>query len=284
MSSQNPYPVQPGSDGPTAYRTREGGSRVVVEYPSEPVFLNAAPGARNAGLLPKLLAALAGLALLGGIIGVAMSNRAPAAAPVRIPDIQPGIALEGGNPINPAIGLPIDGNGALTDAVEAPVIIDIYSDFSCPYCANFEATYADQLMQLASDPNVSLRWHPVSVLDRTDDRTGFSTQAGAIFLEVAASQPQYVWAVNDFLLHNQQDLYGLSGDQIIEGLNQSGVSLPPMDTIMANQGPLLDQFTATFHQTGASGVPYILINGQQWNPGSQPWPNNSLLQAVANAN
>ena len=232
---------------------------------------------RSPNLLPRVLAALAGLALLGAIIGIAMHNgpQAPAASPVvdGVVDVASGI--------NPTVGLPIDGNGALTEAVAAPVIIDIYSDFSCPFCANFEATYADQLMELARDPNVSLRWHPVSVLDH-EGGTGFSTRAGAIFLETAVRAPQHLWAMNDLLLHNQQQAAGMPSEDLISALNNEfpGLELPAMETILANRGELLNQFTATFRQSGAQGVPFILINGEQWTPGGQPWPNVSLTEAA----
>lgn len=253
--------VAPGQRGP-----------VVLEYPST----QGARPARPRFPLAVLLAGLLGLALIGGLIGVGLHNRPAAPAPTPVVMAEP----DPHSGINPAIGLPIDGNGALTAAVDAPVIIDIYSDFSCPFCANFEATYADQLMELAADPNVSLRWHPVSVLDRSGDGTGFSTYAGAIFLEVAATQPDHVWVLNDFLLHNQSDLSGMSAQQLVDIINTGGFTLPPLETILTTRGPLLDQFTSIFRQIGATGVPHVLINGVQWTPGAQPWPNESLIDAA----
>jgi len=272
MSNQRPITDFPPPPGVASDR------RVVAGV--GPSVLRMVPEHRRSNLLPILLAAIAGLALLGGIVAVALGNRAPAPTPpsqiVAAPDPVSGI--------NPAVGLAIDGDGALTEPVAAPVIIDIYSDFACPFCANFEASYAEQLMELASDPNVSLRWHPVSVLDRTPDGTGFSTQAGAIFLEVAASHPQYVWAVNDFFLHNQQELGAMTGQQIVDTMNDAGMfTLPPIETILASHLPLLGQFTNAFHQIGATGVPHVLINGQQWSPGNLPWPNESLLNAAHSA-
>jgi len=254
-------------------------TQVVPEQPVPPVTVARPVGVipihRRSNFLPILLSALLGLALIGGLIGVALGNRAPVAnrVPPTLVEAVEGESLFG---INPAVGIPIDGSGALTEAVAAPVIIDIYSDFSCPFCANFEATYAEQLMQLAEDPNVQLRWHPVAVLAHGD----FPTNAGVVFLEIAASHPEYVWAMNDFLLSNQQQLSALSGQELVDAINSTDLNIPPFETILATHGPLLDQFTATFRQIGATGVPHILVNGQQWSPGGQPWPNISLVEAA----
>lgn len=263
------------ANGPAGeYQSEARPQRVVMEYP------NAEVPARPQSHLLAILSGLAAFALLAGLVYVGLQNRAPATAP---PAALPPVILDPGftpGTIDPQVGLPVDGYGALTQAVAAPVVVDIFSDFACPFCANFEANYAGQLMQLAENPDVSLRWHPVAVLDHSGNGTGFSTQAAAIFLQIAETHPQYVWAVNDFFLANQGELANLSGQQIVDILGDSDMPLPPFETVMANQSNLLNQFTTAFRNSGGTGVPFILINGEQWTPGDLPWPNISLVEAA----
>jgi protein-disulfide isomerase len=233
----------------------------------------------------KLLAAVLGLALVGIIIGVALSHRAPNVELPSLPNVQPTAqpttppsgVISG---IDPVVGLPIDGTGALVAAEAAPVIIDIFSDFGCPFCAQFESAYTDQILQLAGDPNFSVRLHPVAVLDRTADQSGYSSLAAAIMLETAISHPQYVWAMNDLLLTYQQQGAALSGAELIDFVGQTGLQFPDISQVTATNLPLLDQFNAAFRNSGASGVPHIQINGQPWSPGGLPWPNESLFDAA----
>lgn len=222
--------------------------------------------------LVKLLAGIALLAIIGGVIAVAFAGRTPTVNEVVV-------TPNGAVGVDPTVGLPIDGQGALTAAVAAPVVVDIYSDFSCPFCQRFEEAYAEQILQLAADPNVSVRLHPVAVL-RTGD-TGYSTIAGTILLEVAANFPQHLWTANDFLLSNQSDFANMSGADIVSALNQaSGLNLPPIGQIITAHGQALSTLTDGFRATGAQGIPHVRVNGQPWNPGNLPWPANSLL-AVA---
>ncbi|MCL1800880.1 MAG: DsbA family protein [Promicromonosporaceae bacterium] len=223
--------------------------------------------------LMKLLAGIAILAIIGGVIAVAFAGRTPTPEVI---DVIPNGAS--GTGVDPTVGLPIDGTGALTEAVAAPVVVDIYSDFSCPFCQRFEEAYAEQILQLADNPNVSVRLHPVAVL-RTGE-PGFSTIAGSILLEVAANFPEYVWSVNDFLLANQAEFANMSGAEIVNTLNQAGLNLPPIGQIMTAHGAALSTLTDGFRATGAQGVPHVRVNGQPWSPGDLPWPGNSLL-AVA---
>ena len=266
VSAQN-RPVSQ-RDGQVAVRERQG----VPKNRTTPPVAEAVEPSWFSQHAAKLLAALAVLAIVGGVVGVALSGRTPAPEViVTTPDPVTGI--------DPAAGLPIDGYGALTQAVAAPVIIDIYSDFSCPFCQRFEEAYADQILELAADPNVSVRLHPVAVLRTGAD--GFSTMAGQILLEVAASHPEYVWSVNDFLLANQSAFGGMSGSELVSVINQAGIPLPPMADMAASRGPLLSAMTDAFRNTGAQGVPHVRINGQPFNPGELPWPNNSLVAAAA---
>jgi len=235
----------------------------------------------------KIAALVAGLALLGGIVALALHSRTQqpvANVPAPVVVTEPGevarpVAIPGPDydgSLDPVLGIPLDGVGALTSAVAAPVVIDLYSDFSCPYCRQFKTDHGDELLRLAADPNFSVRYHPVNFLDRSGDGTGWSTLAASVFLQTAASDPAHTWDVSVVLLDHQGD--GLTGDAVVELVNQAtGANLPPMGQILPSQNALLGGFMDNARAMNIDSVPTILINGVAWDR------NGSLYEAAQRA-
>ena len=61
-----------------------------------------------------------------------------------------------------------------------PVVVDIYEDFMCPICHEFENETGPTIQQMVTDKKVTVRYHPVSILDRASNGTEYSTRsAGA---------------------------------------------------------------------------------------------------------
>ncbi|MDR2703124.1 MAG: DsbA family protein [Cellulomonadaceae bacterium] len=217
--------------------------------------------------LIRVIAGLATLALFAGILVVALGSRTGSrletdSRPIAVPTAEVGV-------IDPIVGLPIDANGAFVPGYAAPVVVDLFSDFSCPFCRQFAENHGDTLIALASDPNISVRYHPVSFLDRSGDRSGWSTLAASVFLETAATHPQSTWAVSKALLAHQGD--GLIGDAVVEMINaETGTNLPPMAQILANQSANLDAFMSNAQTLMVSHVPMVLINGVEWDSQADP--------------
>ena len=59
-----------------------------------------------------------------------------------------------------------------------PVTIDIYEDFICPFCGQFEKSTGSTLDQLVSENKVKVQFHPVAYLDR-NSTTEYSTRSSA---------------------------------------------------------------------------------------------------------
>src|ERR1700754_3177840 len=47
-----------------------------------------------------------------------------------------------------------------------PVQVDLYEDFQCPICNNFEHTTGPTVAQMISQNKITVLYHPVSILDR----------------------------------------------------------------------------------------------------------------------
>lgn len=64
-------------------------------------------------------------------------------------------------------------------AGSGPVKVDVYLDFLCPSCRNFEEATKQTLDPLVAQNKITLVNHPVAILDDKSDGTGYSTRAAA---------------------------------------------------------------------------------------------------------
>jgi protein-disulfide isomerase len=69
-----------------------------------------------------------------------------------------------------------DGDGIVIGG--GPAVVDIYIDFLCPFCRQFEESSGAALEAIAAAASSSLVYHPLGFLDRLSS-TRFSSRAAA---------------------------------------------------------------------------------------------------------
>jgi len=67
-----------------------------------------------------------------------------------------------------------DGAAVLVGQKTAKVTLDIYEDFLCPVCHQFEDTFGDDLEQHVKDGTLRLRYHMLPMLNDSSDPPGYS--------------------------------------------------------------------------------------------------------------
>ncbi len=67
----------------------------------------------------------------------------------------------------------------------APVTIDVYEDFLCPVCGQFEKIYGQELAQALDQGKVAARYHMLDFLNPGSASKNYSTRAAAAALCVA---------------------------------------------------------------------------------------------------
>lgn len=170
-------------------------------------------------------------------------------------------AAQGGKA--PAIATP-GGALALGDAA-APVKLEVYLDYMCPYCGRFEQANSGELDRMVADGTVRLELYPLSFLDRASSGARYSTRAANAVATVADQSPGKVLALNTALFANQPEegSRGLSDDEIAKLARDAGV---PADVVAAFDGRGFESWIATSTQavfdTGISGTPTVKINGK----------------------
>lgn len=148
---------------------------------------------------------------------------------------------------------------------DGPVTVDIYEDFMCPACHQFEQQSGALLEQLIADRKVTVRYHPIAILDRFSNGTEYSTRSAAA--AAAAAEAGKFQQFHQVLFDNQpaENSDGLDNARLIE----LGRSVGLTDAAFAdavNNGTYegwATKATETASARGVTGTPTVLVNGKQ---------------------
>lgn len=192
-------------------------------------------------------AVLAVLVIVGAVVFVLVQNSANKAKYAS--------AVYGGNATNvvaPALadvqapataddagGIPVSDEGVGV-AGSGDTVLSVYFDTQCPACASFDAINSADLKALASEPNITVVYQPLTFLDATSKGTNYSSRAANALMVVADRDPERFEDFLTALFQNQpaENTTGISDDKIAE--IAAGVGVPQAVT---------DQFTTTVDGT-----------------------------------
>ena len=162
---------------------------------------------------------------------------------------------------------------------ESGEVIDIqmYIDYQCPYCQQFEATNGDYLSGLVENGGATVEIHPIAILDNASLGKKYSTRATNAAACVANFSPNQYWDFNRIMFENQppESTEGLTDDQIIALTEQAGVEKADeiaqcindqtfkgwvaAATSRALAGPIPNSDVAQI-----KGTPTVIVNGQKY--------------------
>jgi protein-disulfide isomerase len=152
----------------------------------------------------------------------------------------------------------------LVGEAAAPVKLELYLDYMCPFCGRFERTNGGEMDKLIADGTVRLELHPLAFLDRFSEGTRYSTRSANAIVTVAENVPDRLLAFNAALFANQPEegSSGLTNDQIGSLAAEAGV---PSDVVslfgLGTYEPWLAQATDAAFSSGITGTPTVKING-----------------------
>jgi protein-disulfide isomerase len=143
----------------------------------------------------------------------------------------------------------------------APVTVDVYEDFLCPFCGQFEAETRDWLARRAEAGDVQVHYHVVSIL------TDYSTRAAnaaAVVLDTTGRDAAVRF--HDLLYKHQppESSDGLSDEQLIDLAVEAGASRSavagPIESLAFEQW--VRNATEAFSRKGFTGTPTVLVDGR----------------------
>lgn len=158
---------------------------------------------------------------------------------------------------------------------DGPVRIDIYEDFICPGCAQFERQTGATLDQLVSQGKATVVYHPVAFLDRAST-TDYSTRASAASGAAAEGGKFREYAKALFAQQPAEGSAGLSDDQLIEIGRSVGLTDAFAQAVRDGKyKPWTAHVTDEASGDGVSGTPTVRVNGKDVQASTQ-----AILAAV----
>jgi protein-disulfide isomerase len=156
------------------------------------------------------------------------------------------------------------------------VTVDLYVDYLCPYCGQFETANMANLQSWLTQGAITLEIHPVAILDSSSAGSEYSSRAANAAACVADEDPDRFLAVHEALFAKQpaEGTTGLSDDELRELVTGAGVT---DDDVLAciTSGEFRPWVAAATERatTGAlansslaklSSTPTVLVNGEQY--------------------
>ncbi|MGL4306555.1 MAG: DsbA family protein [Mycobacteriaceae bacterium] len=145
------------------------------------------------------------------------------------------------------------------------VVVTVYEDFQCPVCKSFESLFGETLSNLVAEGTIAVDYHPIAILNRMSS-TEYSTRAANASLCVVEESTKENWQKFHSAAFAQQpaeNTAGLSDKKLTELAKDAGAGDDIKNCIEGSK--YTDWIAANTRQvtdTGVSGTPTILINGQ----------------------
>jgi protein-disulfide isomerase len=184
-------------------------------------------------------------------------------------------------------GIPVGADAAAgTENADAPVI-DVYLDYMCPVCGQFEQVNAGSIDEMVGAGDATVVYHPISILDRLSAGTDYSTRSGAAAAYVADQAPEAFPAFHAALFTNQpaENTEGLSDEQLASYAEEAGAPAEVASAIEGGTaretfGQYVHSATLAIQETdGFTGTPYVLVDGEV----VQNWNDPAALQTAVTA-
>jgi protein-disulfide isomerase len=154
-----------------------------------------------------------------------------------------------------------DADGLVVGSGHATV--DVYLDFMCPHCREFEEAAGSALDRLVADKKTELVYHPVAFLDAASTNE-YSTRSSASSACVAdgGKLSEYVRAL--FARQPAEGGPGLSDDELVQAGASVGLTDPAFARcVRGDYRSWTAHVTDAASERGVTGTPTVFVDGRQ---------------------
>lgn len=161
-------------------------------------------------------------------------------------------------------GIPFGGpNAAAGVENDGAPKLGVYADFLCPHCATFDQINAEDIRALAENGDATIVYHPVNILDRSSDLSGYSTRSANAFVEVVENSPELALDFMEALFANQPGAEGYTDEQIGEIAQSVGVSADVVAKFSdGTYVEWVDVAKSQAQRDGMRGTPAVAFDGK----------------------
>ena len=168
-------------------------------------------------------------------------------------------------------------HGRSLGEASAPVKLDEWEDFQCPYCDEYTKTIEPHLIsQYVTNGQLEITYHDFSFI-------GSASDAAAVAARCAGDQGQF-WAYMEYLFANQgTENGGWANRSLFDSIaKRLGLDQAKFDSCLADPSKLsaVQAETAQGRQLGIQGTPTLFINNKQYTGGLDL---NSITSAIDSA-
>jgi protein-disulfide isomerase len=166
-------------------------------------------------------------------------------------------------------------NGTGIKVGSGPVQIDVYEDFICPACGQFEQQTGGTIDQLVAEGKATVVYHPLAILDRAST-TDYSTRSSAASGAAAEGGKFREYAKALFAQQPAEGSAGLSDDQLIQIGRSVGLGDAFAQAVRDGKyKPWTAHVTDEASGDGVTGTPTVRVGGKDVQPTTQ-----AILAAV----
>jgi protein-disulfide isomerase len=142
------------------------------------------------------------------------------------------------------------------------VSVDVYEDFICPICGQFESSTGSTLDQLVANGKARIVYHPVAYLDRFST-TKYSSRSSAASGCAADGGKYREYAKALFAQQPSEGSAGLSDDQLIDIGSSVGLDAASFASCVRDgtYQTWTQHVTDAASQRGVTGTPTVLVAG-----------------------
>jgi protein-disulfide isomerase len=174
-------------------------------------------------------------------------------------------------------------SGAVVTVGTGPVVVDVYEDYLCPICQQFERTYGNEITQALNAGQITVHYHSIAILDSRTNPPGYSTRAANAAL---CSVPAGIYPAYHAKLYAEQPNEGSSGltnQQLIDTGTQLGAKGNFASCVNSgtNSAAVTAATTAAeadpaLQTDGAFGTPTVAIGGTKVDVSNPNWLQDAI--------
>lgn len=183
-----------------------------------------------------------------------------------------------------AAGAIVLGTGGLGSPNDGAPTVEIYSDYMCSFCAQFDGINGQDLADLAAAGDIELNYHLLSILD-SHTSTQYSTRAANAAATVAHAAPDAFVTFHTVLFAQQPagDPDGLSDSELEALATTAGVPAAVTATFAdRSYSAFAGATTVAAGEAGVTSTPTVVIDGVVMDPTLYNWTEPGALdRAIA---